>query len=330
MRLKWIAAIAIVAMLGAIAQAAGPTTATASATLESLNARFAFPDASVRFIAGQGGLPCIEVNSSLCTGRIYLQGAHVAAWQPKGEQPVIFMSSKSDFIPGKPIRGGVPVCFPWFASKAGDPAAPGHGFVRTMEWSVESVEKMPSGDVSLVLSQQSSADTKGYFPHEFQIRHHVIMGKQLSMELEVRNTGTDPFRFAEALHAYFQVQSIEQVSVSGLNGTEYIDKVDGAKQKRQADDATFPSQVDRNYLNTGGALIIRDKAVNRNIRIEKTSSMNIVVWNPGQARAKTIVDLGENDWPHMLCVETANLGDNEPTLTPGGIHQMKAVISIER
>lgn len=325
---RWIVTLVSVSMLCANAFAAEPTTAAAVAKLAELNGRFPFPDKAVQFIAGQGGLACIEVNSPLCTGRIYLQGAHVAAWQPKGQQPVIFMSSKSDFVPGKPIRGGVPVCFPWFASKAGVPTAPGHGFVRTMEWNVESVEKAPSGDVSIVFSQHSNAETKVYWPHEFQIRHHVVMGKQLSMELEVRNTGADQFRFAEALHAYFQVQSIEQASLSGLDGTDYVDKVDGAKQKRQAGDVTFPSQVDRNYLNTSSILTIHDRLANRDIRIEKTRSMNTVVWNPGQARAKTIVDLGENDWPHMLCVETANLAENEPAVPPGGVHQMKAVISI--
>jgi glucose-6-phosphate 1-epimerase len=304
------------------------TDLSAAKRLADLNARFALPGGELKFIAGQGGLLCAEINTAACTGRIYLQGAHVAAWQPAGEAPVIFMSSKSDFAEGKAFRGGVPVCFPWFAAKADDPAAPFHGVVRTAQWDVVSTKPLPGAEVSVVMKTHSDEATRRYYPHDFEIENHVTFGKQLRMELVVTNGGNAPMSFSDAQHNYFRVGAIDQVAVAGLDGVEYIDKVDNGQRKKQTGEISFDNQVDRVYLNTRSPLTITDRSLKRKILVEKQGSSTTVVWNPGQERARGIADLGANDWPHMLCVEAANLMDSEIILPPGDMHHLTTVVTV--
>jgi glucose-6-phosphate 1-epimerase len=323
--------LAIVLLLFAIA---APVCAQEAAAKESklatLNARFALKDNALRFVSGEGGLPCADIKTPLCTARIYLQGAHVAAWQPAGFDPVIFMSPRSVFEEGKPMRGGVPVCFPWFGSKPGDPSAPGHGFARIMEWDVESVQKTDSGDAAIVLVLKESEATKRYWNHEFVLRHRVVFGNQLSMTLEVTNTGPTPIQFAEALHSYYAVKDIRQVKLSGLDGAKYIDKVDGRKTKQQAGELTFVADTDLLFPGTTKPVTIIDPLLGRKITVEKSGSNTTSIFNPWSTRARTISDLGPDNWVGMLCVETLNVEENEVTLPPRAVHQMQARISVER
>jgi glucose-6-phosphate 1-epimerase len=304
------------------------TDPSAARHLEELNARFALPGGELKFISGQGGLPCAEIRSAACTGRIYLQGAHVAAWEPAGDAPVIFMSSKSDFIEGKAFRGGVPVCFPWFAAKADDPAAPFHGIVRTVQWDVVSTQLLPGAEVSVVMKTHSDAATRKFFPHDFEIENHVTFGKQLRMELAVINSGDAPMSFSDVQHNYFMVGAVDQAAVGGLDGVEYVDKVDSGQRKKQTGEISFDNQVDRVYLNTRSPLTITDRSLKRKILVEKQGSSATVVWNPGQQRARTIADLGADDWPHMLCVEAANLMGGDITLPPGETHRLTTVVTV--
>jgi glucose-6-phosphate 1-epimerase len=214
------------------------------------------------------------------------------------------MSGKSAYGEGKAMRGGVPVVFPWFAGKGDDAKAPGHGVVRTMGWEVESV-RVSDGAVVMVFLVKSDAGTKAWWPGDFEVREVVSMGKELGIELRVKNVGKEAMRFEEALHAYFAVKDIRQVKVMGLEGATFIDKVDGRKEKVQAGAVDFKGETDRIYLGTKGPYVIEDAGGGRKVTVEKRGSATTVVWNVGGE--KKVADFGEGDWKHYVCVEAANL-----------------------
>lgn len=277
------------------------------------------------------GLDKLVIANSACTGEIYLQGGHVTRWQPVGAKPVLFMSEKSWFAADKPIRGGVPLCLPWFGPRGQAPAgaapSPAHGFVRLRPWRVCAAR--PEADAHEVVLE-TIRDGQSYdWPQSFTVHHALHMGKQLDMILTVTNTGSTPMTFEAAQHTYFAVSDVRQVTVDGLDGTDYLDKVDGAKRKTQSGPITITGETDRIYLDTTGDLVIVDPLWQRRIRIHKENSRNTVVWNPWIDKAKAMPDFGDEEWPGMICVETCNVKDDAVTLAPGASHVMATTITVE-
>lgn len=243
-------------------------------------------------------------------------GAHVTHYQPRDAAPVLFMSRESLFAPGKPIRGGVPVIFPWFGAKPDNPAAPSHGLARISEWNVES-----STPAALTLRLNLN---------EFALCYRVSISGELRLALEVENKSAEPARFEEALHTYLAVSDVRRVTIEGLAGATYLDKVDGFKQKTQdAPPIRISGETDRVYLNTRATCIVHDPGARRRIVVSKTGSDSTVVWNPWIAKAKALPDFGDDEWPQMLCIETANVAANAVTLAPGQVHIMEAAIRVE-
>ena len=225
----------------------------------------------VTFTDTPGGLVRIEITTPLATAQVYLHGAHVAAFQPAGAQPVLFMSRRSMFEKDKPIRGGVPVIFPWFGPRAGHPDAPAHGFVRTMNWDIESLTCHDGKNVTLVLVVASDNTTRAHWPHDFTLRHRITIGTALTMALEVTNRSAAPFTFEEALHTYFTISSIHDIAATGFEGADYLDKTDGAQRKKQ--DHTpirITAETDRVYLNTHTTCAVEDPGMARTIAVEKS------------------------------------------------------------
>ena len=274
-----------------------------------------------------GGLVRIELAPALGTAQVYLQGAHVASFQPSGAQPVLFMSRLSHFEKDKPIRGGVPVIFPWFGPRAGHPESPAHGFTRTKPWEVESLTS-DGKSASLVLVLNSTDATRALWPHDFTLRHRITVGAELSMTLEVTNRSAAPFSFEEALHSYFAISDIHAVAATGFEGADYLDKVDGAQRKMQDHSPIrITGETDRVYLNTRTTCTIEDPGLSRTIIVEKSGSDTTVLWNPWSAKATRLTDLGDG-WPGMLCIETANAAENAVTLAPGATHAMNATVRL--
>jgi glucose-6-phosphate 1-epimerase len=296
-------------------------------SIDELNERFAIGEVA-RFARGHGGLPRLVVAAPAATGEIHLHGAHVTSFQPRGQQPVLFLSSRSHYEPGKPIRGGVPIIFPWFGPRADDPNAPMHGLVRTREWQVESVSQ--TGDaVRAVMTLASDGQTRAAWPHDFQLRFTAIFAVSLTMELEVRNTSREPFTFEEALHTYFSVADVRTVTIDGLGGTEYLDKEKGlGRFKQQESQLKLTAATDRVYVNTPATCVIHDVANHRRITVAKEHSASTVVWNPWAEKIKTMADLDPADWTKYLCVETCNVKENALTLAAGESHTLRATISI--
>ncbi len=275
-----------------------------------------------------GGLVRLRISTNLCNAEVYLQGAHVTQFQPRGGEPLLFLSTASHFAPGKPIRGGVPVIFPWFGPRAGRPDSPAHGFARTLSWQVESLASDEAENISLTLRLDSNETTRAHWPHEFVLRHRITFGVKLDMQLEVENTSSAPIVFEEALHTYLAVSDVHHVGVTGLEGTAYLDKVEAFQRKIEgAEPLRITGETDRIYLDTRATCVLDDPGLSRRIPVEKSGSDATVVWNPWIVKAQAMPDFSDDEWPAMLCIETANTGESAITLAPGATHAMRAVLT---
>lgn len=295
-------------------------------TSQQLNEQFACDGA--RFEDAAGGLVRAIIETSAAHGEVYLHGAHITRFAPAGHAPVLFLSEQSHFAPNKPIRGGVPICFPWFGPREGDETAPMHGLARLVEWEVESVT---SGEITtqIVLRYAPKSPPHPAWP-TCKLRYIISFGASLQMRLEVKNTGDKTIRFAEALHTYFQVGDVRQIEIEGLETTRYIDKTDGFQEKTQSQSRlNITGETDRIYLNTEQTCVIHDPVYNRKIHVDKENSWTTVVWNPWQQKAVAMPDFGDDEWTKMVCIETCNVNNCEVELNPGDSHVMTAKIDIE-
>lgn len=284
------------------------------------------PD-GVRLVPGRGGLPAVQVDVAACSGEVYLHGAHLTSWRPLGSE-VLWMSGAAVFAPGQAIRGGVPICFPWFAGGVDGTSTPAHGFARTTEWSL--VDATTDGSlVELNLALTDTEQTRTIWPYSFAADYRVRMGEdELALLLTVTNTGDVPFTFEEALHTYFTVSDIRSVQVQGLEGSSYLDMVPGADRGPHVEDGPvrFTAELDRTYQATGATAVIRDG--DRSVTVAREGSSSAIVWNPWVDKSAAMSDFGDDEWTGMVCVETANAKADAVTLEPGAEHTMSAYISV--
>jgi glucose-6-phosphate 1-epimerase len=288
--------------------------------------RFEIP-ATASVVEGNGGLQKVRITSPEVVGEMYLHGAHITSWKPAGKEEVLFLSSLSRWEHGRAIRGGVPICFPWFGGKADDPKAPAHGFVRTKAWQLESIAQAGDG-VTVSMFTESDEDTKRWWPGEFGLGYRVTFASELRLELVVTNTGKTSLRFEEALHAYHRVGNILKTRVGGLSTVHYIDKTDSNRMKSQQGEIAIVSETDRVYLNTSDAIELEDPVLRRRTRVAKENSRTTVVWNPWVQKAHSLSDFADDEWMQMICIETSNVSDFAVDLAPGQQHKMKAVVRV--
>ncbi len=297
--------------------------------LAGLNRRLAI-EGVLGFKQGPGGLAVAEVENEKASALVALQGAQVMRWAPRGEDPVIWLSGAARFAPGKSIRGGVPLCWPWFGAHASEADFPGHGYARTVSWEVLATEALNPAQTRLVLRLLETDATRAWWPHDTPVECAITVGEALELELATRNAGSAPVTIGEALHTYFQVGDIAQVQVLGLEDGEYLDKVDGFRRKTQSGPVTFSGEVDRVYVNNSGACVISDPVLQRRILIDKRGSESTVVWNPWLEKAEKMGDLGDEGYRHMLCVESGNAADNLVEIAPGAEHRLWVSYRVER
>jgi len=297
---------------------------SAMTAVEELNRRFGIMGVA-RVESGNGGLARVVVTLPDAAGEMYLHGAHVTSWKAAGAEDALFVSAKSRWEDGVAIRGGVPMCFPWFDKKRDDAKAPAHGFARTRAWELRAVER-DGGAVRVTMALASDDSTKKWWPADFQAEYFVTFGHELRMELAVKNLGAAPARFEEALHTYFRIGDIAAARVRGLDGMRYTDKMDARREKTQTGDITITSETDREYLGTPHEVELEDAAIGRRFRIANENSRTTVVWNPWIAKAKAMSDFGDDEYRRMICVETSNVSQFAVEVAPGAEHCMKAVI----
>lgn len=271
------------------------------------------------------GLRILTVAGAFGTARFSPQGAHLLDYTPVGGLPMLFLSAHTHLTPGKAIRGGIPVIFPWFGARTGHPSSPMHGIVRTRLWNLVETIVPEHGPATVRFSFDSDAETLELWPHPFQLSLEFVLGAALDIRWEVKNTGSTPFTFEQALHPYFPVKNIHQTSVSGLQGALFVDKTDAFQRKTDAaDTVVFSKETDRLYLHTTSDCIVEDPASGRTLTISKTGSSSSVTWNPWIAKAASLEDLGNDEWRSFVCVEQANAAEDAITLPAGNTHILTA------
>ena len=286
------------------------------------------PD-GVQLSSGRGGLPRLTISTRLAEAEIYLHGAHVTAFQPRGQAPVLFLSARSDFAPDRPIRGGVPICFPWFGARTDGGPGPMHGFARLADWELVDAGTEPDGTVRLAFALPRRPADQALWPAEADIRYEVRVGAGLHLALRVRNRGATPLRFEAALHTYLAVQDVRAVTVEGLAGAAFQDRLDPDRPQVQGPEPLrIAGETDRIYAPTRAACVVHDPGLGRRLRVEKSGSDTTVIWNPWIAKAQAMADFGDDEWPAMLCVETANVRAHAVTVDPGQAHTLTASIAI--
>jgi carbohydrate kinase (thermoresistant glucokinase family) len=283
--------------------------------------------ASVRIGVGQGGLPMVRVNARAGQAEVYLNGAHVTSWIPAGSPAVLWLSEFSQFAAGRPIRGGVPICFPWFGAHQTDAEAPAHGFARLSEWRLLEAHEV-GDDVVLTLGLTDSAATHdSAWPWRFEARYTVTVGATLSLALAVTNLDDVHVSFEEAFHSYLAVPDIRAAEVTGFEGLEFLDRLAGPEaQAAEGHPVTIEKETDRIYLGTDNDALVSD-GTGRTVSIASEGSASRIIWNPWLAKAEAMADFGDREWTGMLCIETANVRDDGITLAPGATHTMGASIT---
>jgi len=297
--------------------------------ITSLNDHFAIPGV-LSFHQTPTGLTFLQSKTPSATATVYLQGAHLTHWQPAGQEPVLFLSRKTELAPGKAIRGGVPIAFPWFATdqkadRLNGKPGPSHGFARTQDWTL-AFAALSGDDLHLTFTLAPTATSRELGFDHFRLAFQLTIGRTLTMQLTVANDAEQPLVFEEALHTYFSVVDVHEVSVTGLEPTSYIDKTDNFKVKPAAHaPLTLTAFTDRVYNHTTATCMLHDPVGRRRITVVKTNSDTTVVFNPW----KEMADMGPDEWHEMLCVETVNASESPVTLAQGKTHTMQAVISVE-
>jgi len=297
-------------------------------TLAELNQRFGISN-HLNFTEIAGGLIAAKIHNPLASASIALQGAHLMTYQPNGEEHVIWLSKYAKFAEGKSIRGGVPICWPWFGPNATDAKLPGHGYARTVMWQVLETKDLPDGATFISFGLTETDATRAQWPHQSPVKIEMTVGKTLRIELITHNAGKQAFVLGEALHTYFHISDVAQMTIRGLEGCDYMDKVGVPASRVQKDGIVIESEVDRIYVNTAADCVIEDRGLKRAIRISKQGSNSTVVWNPWTEKADKIGDFGHEGHRGMVCVESANAADNVVMVEPGETHRMTVVYSVE-
>lgn len=300
------------------------------ATAQELNTQFGI-NGHLSFRQEPSGLIIAEIDNAQASASLCLQGAHLMTWRPKSQvEPVVWLSRDAKLAPGKSIRGGAPICWPWFGAHATEPGFPGHGYARTVPWQVVGAGIEEDGSTRITMRLVDSDRTHAQWPQDTQLDLTVTVGELLRMELTTTNTGKSDFTIGEALHTYLHIGDIAAVRITGLEGCDYWDKVGGSTLKKQDGAIAFSAETDRVYINTAAECVIEDDKLKRRIYIKKTGSLATVVWTPWLEKANKMGDMGQPDgWREMVCVETANALDNILQVKAGASHSLVAVYRAE-
>ncbi len=298
-------------------------------TLTDLNTRFGLSQ-QLKFVEGPGGLIFAEIDNALGTAYLCLQGAHITTFRPKDQaEPVIWLSDYAKFASGKSIRGGAPVCWPWFGAHATESGFPGHGYARTVMWEVTQSAALASGETEITLALVENEQSRAQWPHPCRVELNVVVGRSLKVGLITTNLGDTDLGIGEALHTNFQNGDIAENKVLGLEGCEYVDKVGPVTRREQAGPITFSGEVDRVYVNSESTCVIEDRRLQRRILIAKTGARSTVVWTPWTEKADKMGDFGPDGWRRMVCVESGNALDNVVVVPAGQSHTMSVEYSAQ-
>lgn len=282
------------------------------------------------------GHACLQLSTRHGTAIVALQGAQLLSWQPTGHRDVLWLSPLSRPAPAA-MRGGIPVCWPWFGKQGMPPGAMQHGPVRNRDWDVVSVQADSDAQVSLTLAPRRTTDPDdplNLYAPGLVLSLQIDLGETLTQTLTTHNQAAQPFELTQALHSYFAVHDALQVRVGELAGLPYDDKLTGAAHQQHASAFALDRGCDRVYQHAAHAApphhhyTLEDPGWQRRIHITTQGSQALVVWNPGQEQARTMVDVPDADWSGFLCLEAANAGADVVTLAPGSRHQLIQTLAV--
>ena len=277
------------------------------------------------------GLQFLSVENSHANATIALQGAHVMHWQPKSAtQPVLWLSSNARYTEGRSIRGGIPICWPWFGAHPTDSSYCPHGFARVIPWKVLQTSILTNGATRLLLEMSHTDVTKKQLSYDYRFVLAITIGQTLRLEMMTTNLASHPFMIGEAFHTYFNISDVDNIEITGLENLMFSDKVAGYQRNVQHGPIQFDGEFDRVYLNSRRDCVIHDAGYERKIRVTKSCSHTTVIWTPWGEKASQMGDMGaENEWRKMICLESANAMENSVTIYPNETHTMVTEYSLE-
>ncbi|MGE3961422.1 MAG: D-hexose-6-phosphate mutarotase [Dehalococcoidia bacterium] len=282
---------------------------------DALNEAFAID--GLRFEDGPGGLVRGVISTPACDAEFFLHGAQVTRWRPSGHDDVLWLSPTTRYEVGRAIRGGIPLCFPWFGPHPTDPSAPAHGLARTRAWDVGSVRRWDDA-IEVILATRIA---------DWTCTLGATFGRELAVTLSVTNAGSGAATFEAALHSYFAVDAIDRVAVTGLEASTYVDQAAGdVARAASGAPVRFTGEVDRIYDAPDARVTIEDGR--RIIEVEGGASRSTVVWNPGPVKAAALADIGEAEWRRFVCVETASVREGRVRLEPGASASLAVRVAV--
>lgn len=277
------------------------------------------PDGLREVSLGDKGLRGWQVDTPLCRALVSAQGGQVLAFQSRGREPLLWLSPAAHLAPGLAIRGGIPLCFPWFGPHPSDPRQSAHGFARLREWQLASA-RLDAGALHLDLVLQADAATRDLWPHDFRATLHVGLGHHLSLQLEVANSGTAAFDFSFAFHSYFPLIDSRRARIEGLAGSTCLDQLDPTGHRRhQHGPVRFDGETDRIFTGVSADCRLLDEARNSAVRLLSSGCRSVIAWNPGPEKAARLADMTPSAWQGMACVESGNVKEDTVSLPPGAV-----------
>ncbi|MDA3929019.1 MAG: D-hexose-6-phosphate mutarotase [Prolixibacteraceae bacterium] len=295
--------------------------------IDLLNEQFSI-EGELCFSEKKDGLIFIDVMNKYAEATISLYGGHIIQYKPYDSFDVLWMSPDSNFEVGKAIRGGIPICFPWFGPHASDSLMPAHGFARLLNWEVTKTETTVKGETLITLELNSSEETKKYWPYDFKMELDLCIGSSFKVELRITNTGEKEFSYTSAIHTYFNVSEISNVQIEGLKGATYYSGFGNELLTQESNLIEISKEENRRYVNTESDIILHDSAFNRKIKTSKKGSKVSVVWNPWSETAKAFKDMPDDGYQTFVCIEPANSYDDFIQLAPGENHSTVGVIGL--
>ncbi len=286
-------------------------------------------EGEVGFMEMDGDLVFINIANKYADADICLYGAHVTSFRPVRTMDMLWMSPDSAFEEGTPIRGGIPVCFPWFGPHKTAKNLPQHGFGRRMYWDVRSTESLTNGETKIELILKSSDATKDFWPHDFEAVMRFVIGANMQVTLEVKNTSSENFTYGCALHSYFAISDIAHIAIEGLEGLTYINQLTDTTGKQEKNILQIADPMTRHYQNTETPVVLKDEGFRRRIRIEKAGSKVTTVWNPGSQACIQMIDMPDDGFANFVCIEATNSFDYEIQLAPGESYETTQLFGLE-
>jgi len=271
----------------------------------------------------KNGFKYIEIKNAKAEAKISLQGAHIFHYKEQGKPSLLWLSELACFEEGKAIRGGIPICFPWFGKNKNNATLVQHGFARTSLWSVTIEEELSPDSTHIQLQLLSDEKSKQIWNYDFDVRLNIVVGSELFVTLSVSNTDSKPFEVTTALHSYFNVSNIDNVVVKGLDNKVYYDALDEIEYV-QKDELKIDKEVDRVYYEISNKIELYDNEYR--VELTQTNSDSLVVWNPWVEKSKQMVDMNNDAYKNMLCLETGNIGREPLTIEPNETHISGVII----